>query len=210
MRILFYWHFSLYLLVSCSNQNMIVSSLAKNNGSSSSGTSNSVDIALETKKHTQSAQSTQPNLPAQPIPPGTLFFSPDVETLEPLSWRTRIDKVAAVTSATPAELSGLTNARYLLGDYDYSKNIQDQRLWSEQQIKIWIENLLPACTSSAFKSRYAWPDQAESFFVASLGRILTTEDNNILAEIQKIPGSPDEKRTAACLILLSSLEFQTR
>ena len=210
MRSLFYSHFSLYLLLSCSSQTAIVSSLAKNRGSSFGGDSNSGDIVLDTKKHTQATQSTQSNLPAQPIPPGTLFFSPDVDTLEPLSWRTRIDKVAAVTSATQTELSGLTNARYLLGDYDFSKNIQDQRLWSEQQIKIWIENLLPVCNSNTFKNKYLWPAQAEAFLVASLGRLPTIEDNNILAEIQKIPGSADDKRTAACLIFLSSLEFQTR
>ena len=100
--------------------------------------------------------------------------------------------------------------RFLLGDYDYAAGIQEQKAWTNSQMRLWLESLLPPCESAEFAAKFPWPAKGPEFVAAAMGRPASPDDTRVLGDIQAMPITDADKRTLACLTFLTSLEFLTR
>lgn len=162
--------------------------------------------------NTDGTGSTNPGSPGDPSTsvPEVLHFNPVVNSVGLLPFQVRLQKVNYVTQAAPGLTTGLLGNRNLLGDHDYSKGIQAQSAWTDSQMKLWLEGLLPVCESQALRTRFTWPDKAEEFLVSALGRPVNAGDRALITKINALTVTPVEKFTLGCLVVLSSLEFNTK
>lgn len=151
-------------------------------------------------------------------PPADYKFTPVVNNTPLLPFLTRIKKLAHLVNkdffkedlTEKGRFGRLIKYRYILGDYNHSQGISEQLAWGELQINRWLEGVQLFCESSEIKTQYPFPGGFEDLIVGAYGRLQQDRDQDLFDKIKSSSLSADEKSTVACLVVTSSLEFQTQ
>lgn len=128
-----------------------------------------------------------------------------------LPWSVRLGRLAAVTGvpATDPSYATLIEDRLLLGDHDYANAKPPQEGWSAARLTLWVEGLRPICQTTQVRMRYSpMPSKLAALVEAAYGRALLPEDTAAWNEsVAGLTVTPDKAVEAACVAVLSSLEF---
>lgn len=143
---------------------------------------------------------------APPIQPDQLEVS--VTELQVLPFGTRMSKLAHVLGRPIDDplFDTLYQQRFALGDHDYARSLRPDRRWSARKIGIWIQGLLPVCTSERFTDLYPRvADDPGALITSAYGRPADAADLLSIEEVAA--GGELDPNTSVCLAILSSLEF---
>ena len=145
-----------------------------------------------------------------PIPPLTL----SLKRLEPVVFKGLLNKLAFIADADSNQLEGnsafklLLANRYNLGDYDFARRSPGHSQWEVTQMHLWMESLVPYCTSQSLKTKYG--SDVGRFVAAALGREAKPDETQLLNSKTKLASNKDTKFEGACIAYLSSLEFRNQ
>jgi hypothetical protein len=207
------------LLLSCSNSNVIVGtpgekvthSLARSPRITRETILQTHADVFRRREEAQAAKAPGASgAPGASSLPTELHFAPEVDRAELLPFSVRRAKVEWVTGAPNGAFAKLDSDRFLLGDHDFARGIQEQVAWSDAQIRRWMEGLLPVCESSEFRAAFPWPAQSRALLEKAYGRRLGPGDEELLASVGRLAASDAQKAALSCIAALSSMEFNTR
>lgn len=155
-----------------------------------------------------------PNNPNNPSTPAIGDLNLTYARLSPAAFRSLLNKLAYVagidskdaTSHKP--LAELISSRNNLGDYDYSIRKTENDLWQTDQMKLWMQSLLPFCQDQGLQQKYNL--DVNAFVKVALGReVIEGDAANLLAN-SSLASNKKSLFEASCVAYLSSLEFRNQ
>jgi hypothetical protein len=144
----------------------------------------------------------------------SLPFLADLKRINGMSFPSLLHKLAFLSGTKESEIetspmfSQILRNRYVLGDYDFSKGIVEQGAWGVSQLETWVKSLGPYCSDRQFQTRYE--SNPAQLAKTALGHDAEKLVSELELELNPLKLSSVNHFEAACLIILSSLEFRTQ
>ncbi len=153
----------------------------------------------------------EPHVVGSPVDEPPRGFTVPDQSVQLLPFQVRLRRLLAVTGApvTDPMFEKLLESRTSLGDYDFANGVQPDPSWTALRITTWVTALKPICGSQAMKNRYPdLPTSLGPFVEAAYGRAATAADLAAIDDaMMGLTLTPEERRDAVCLAVLSSMEF---
>lgn len=127
----------------------------------------------------------------------------------PLPFQVRLTKVTR-SAGSAANLSGLINNRFALGDYNFGVGQTPNYNWQATEMVEWLTGLQPVCAAADLKVRYPYPAGLNAFFQLNYGRDMNSEDKAAVAAVDSLNATASEKFEIVCMAMLTSREFITK